>query len=218
MRSNAVFAVTHTDRAAFFAEPSTTGDPRWDAMLAGSTEDLALRGGFPAPDWTPGHALPEFWFVGRAPSLHAYAFARSPYLPADSRRPCGPGRPEAAVNPGGGPLMGAEQIRTLLTELGARLDARGIEARLFLVGGAAMALAYSRDRVTRDLDAVFEPKREVYDEGARVANDFGLPENWLNDSVKGLLPDRSPPIEGTGSFAAAGIRVGGASSEYLFAM
>lgn len=118
----------------------------------------------------------------------------------------------------GGPLMGAEEIRVLLTELGERLDARGIEARLFLVGGAAMALAYSRDRVTRDLDAVFEPKREVYDEAARMASDFGLPENWLNDSVKGLLPDRSPPVEGTGSFAAAGICVGVASSEYLFAM
>lgn len=79
MRSNAVFALTEADRAAFFAEPSTTGDPRWDAMVAGSTEDLALRTGFPAPDWTPGHALPEFWFVGRAPSLEAYAFARSPF-------------------------------------------------------------------------------------------------------------------------------------------
>jgi len=79
MRSNSVFARSERDRAAFFAQPSTTGDQRWDAMLAGNTEDLAFRDGFPAPDWSQGHALPQFWFVGSTPSLAAYAFARSPF-------------------------------------------------------------------------------------------------------------------------------------------
>ena len=81
-----------------------------------------------------------------------------------------------------------------------------------------MALAYSRDRVTRDLDAVFEPKREIYEEAARMADDLALPENWLNDAVKGLLPERVAPIEGTGSFSTQGLQVGVASAEYLFAM
>jgi hypothetical protein len=43
------------------------------------------------------------------------------------------------------------------SKLGARLAANGIEARLFLVSGAALALAFGRRRITRDLDAVFEP-------------------------------------------------------------
>jgi hypothetical protein len=81
-----------------------------------------------------------------------------------------------------------------------------------------MALAYSRDRVTRDLDAVFEPKREIYQEAARMAEDLGLPENWLNDAVKGLMPEKVEPIEGTGSFSTRGLQVGVASAEYLFAM
>lgn len=67
------------DRSAFLAEPSTTGDARWDAMLAGVVENLALKSGFDPPDWTPGHVLPTFWFVGSSPSLQAYAFARSPF-------------------------------------------------------------------------------------------------------------------------------------------
>lgn len=116
------------------------------------------------------------------------------------------------------PLLDAEQVRQLLTDLGERLAARGIEARLFLVGGAAMALAFSRRRVTRDLDAVFEPKREIYEEAAKLARERGLPVDWLNDSVKGLLPDKVQPIEGTSSFSAPGIHVGVASPEYLFVM
>jgi len=85
------------------------------------------------------------------------------------------------------PLFGPADIRALLEDLGKRLDDRGIEARLFLVGGAAMALAYGRDRVTRDLDAVFVPKAEIYEEAKRMAKDRGLPDDWLNDAVKGLL-------------------------------
>jgi hypothetical protein len=53
--------------------------------------------------------------------------------------------------------LDAEQVRALLTELGVGLSAQGIEARSLMVGGAAMALAFSRRRITRDLDAVFEP-------------------------------------------------------------
>jgi hypothetical protein len=116
------------------------------------------------------------------------------------------------------PLLDAARIRALLTELGQRLDAIGVEARVFLVGGAAMALAYGRDRVTRDLDAVFEPKAVVYLAAAELAAVEGLPSDWLNDAVKGLLPDRQPPMEGTATFAAPGIHVGIASAEYLFAM
>ena len=116
------------------------------------------------------------------------------------------------------PLLDADQVRALLTDLGERLAARGIEARLFLVGGAPMSLAFSRRRVTRDLDAVFEPIREIYEEAAELARERGLPEDWLNDSVKGLLPDKVQPIEGTSRFSAPGIHVGVASPEYLFVM
>ena len=42
------------------------------------------------------------------------------------------------------------------------LEAEGVHGDLFLVGGAAMALAYSTRRATRDLDAIFEPKQVIY--------------------------------------------------------
>ena len=78
MRSNAALVAAPADVAAFFAGPSTTGDQRWDAMLAASVEDLCLRRGLDPPAWTIGHALPTFWFVGSSHSLDAYAFAHTP--------------------------------------------------------------------------------------------------------------------------------------------
>ncbi|MGH3191402.1 MAG: nucleotidyl transferase AbiEii/AbiGii toxin family protein [Streptosporangiaceae bacterium] len=55
--------------------------------------------------------------------------------------------------------LGREDIRALLDDLSAELAARGARAELFLVGGAAMAVAYDAARATRDLDAVFVPYR-----------------------------------------------------------
>jgi len=51
-----------------------------------------------------------------------------------------------------------EQIVNLLTDLGSELAERGVRADLFLVGGAAIALAFNTRRATRDVDGVFEPK------------------------------------------------------------
>lgn len=78
MRSDAAHLPRGADRAAFYAEPSTTGDPRWDAMLAGAVDDLAVRDGVPAPAWTRGKVLGRFWFVTDEPALRAYVFAHSP--------------------------------------------------------------------------------------------------------------------------------------------
>ena len=76
-----------------------------------------------------------------------------------------------------------------LEELGRRLELAGVRAELYIVGGAAMALAFARDRVTRDIDAVFVPKTRVYDEAKAMAlEDDTLGPDWLNDAVKGFLP------------------------------
>ena len=114
-------------------------------------------------------------------------------------------------------MFDREHIVELLRELGRRLDERGVRASLYVVGGTVMALAYNRDRTTKNIDAVFEPKATVYAESRRMAEDLGLPEGWLNDGVKGLLPDRSDPDVQT-ALVAPGISVGVASAEYLFAM
>lgn len=116
-----------------------------------------------------------------------------------------------------GPLLDRAHIERLLGLLGQRCAAKGFSAELFLVGGAAMAMAYRRDRSTRDLDAVFEPKMPLYKEAASIAREEGLPPDWLNDAVKVMLPD-APDADAHTVFEAEGISVAVASPEYLFAM
>jgi hypothetical protein len=114
-----------------------------------------------------------------------------------------------------GPLS-ADDIRRLFEELAAELDAQGVRAELFLVGGAAIALCFDSRRATRDLDAVFVPTESVRRAAAAVAAREGLDRDWLNDGVKGFLPGPDPGA--VRYFEAPGLLVDVASAEYLLAM
>jgi len=62
----------------FLARPSTTGDRRWDALLAGVTEEMAARGDSPVPLWTDGIGLEDEWFVADDPAFNEYLRSHSP--------------------------------------------------------------------------------------------------------------------------------------------
>ena len=80
-------------------------------------------------------------------------------------------------------LLGRADLEQAFTALGERLARRGVVADVFIVGGAAMALAYDASRVTRDVDARFLPHGIVLEEARRVADDLGLPPWWLNEQA-----------------------------------
>jgi hypothetical protein len=109
-----------------------------------------------------------------------------------------------------------EEILAALTELGRELERKGAQGEMYLVGGAAIALAYDRRRSTKDIDAVFEPKLVIYEAAASVAERRGLPAGWLNDAVKGFLagpdPEARPVLE------LPGLRCLSASPRVLLAL
>ncbi|MGH3428037.1 MAG: DUF6036 family nucleotidyltransferase [Mycobacteriales bacterium] len=107
-------------------------------------------------------------------------------------------------------------IKSLLQELSDELGQRDAQADIFLVGGAAMALAYDARRATRDLDAVFAPTTVVRKAAAAVAEQHGFEEDWLNDAVKGFLPGEDP--DPRLFFETPSLRVSVASPRYLLAM
>src|SRR5579859_3956738 len=91
-------------------------------------------------------------------------------IPQARRLPVRQG-PGGRVTEPGDVLLGRAEIERAFTALGERLARRGVVADVFVVGGAAMALAYDAARVTRDVDAVFVPHGIVIEEARRVAND-----------------------------------------------
>lgn len=117
----------------------------------------------------------------------------------------------------GGVLMGRADLERAFTALGERLARRGVVADLFIVGGAAMALAYDATRVTRDVDAMFMPHGIVIEESRAVADELGLPPWWLNEQASVYVSGKDDPGKRR-VFDHPGLRVMAASPHHIFAM
>lgn len=95
----------------------------------------------------------------------------------------------------GGHALDPAALRDLLDELVRRLEARGVTGSIRIVGGAALALRYPDDpdvRVTRDIDAVWEPRSEVAESIAELASDRGLEVEWINSAGAPWLRTDTP--------------------------
>jgi predicted nucleotidyltransferase len=121
------------------------------------------------------------------------------------------------VSEAGEVLLGRQELERAFTALGERLSRRGVVADVFVVGGAAMALAYDATRVTRDVDARFVPHGIVLEEARRVADDLGLPPWWLNEQATAYISGKDDPGKRR-VFDHPGLRVMAASPEHVFAM
>lgn len=114
-------------------------------------------------------------------------------------------------------MLDRQRILDLLAELDAELAESGVHGDAFIVGGAAMTIAYRARPATRDVDAIWEPSGAVRSAAARIAGRHpDLDINWLNDGAKGFLPG---PDEGRQRVVYEGehLSVAAASPEYMLA-
>lgn len=81
-------------------------------------------------------------------------------------------------------------IEQLLELLNDELAKDGVSARVYLVGGAVMCLAFDARRSTKDLDAYFLPATKVRAAARRVATRREIDPSWLNDGVKAYMNER----------------------------
>lgn len=68
------------DRRTFLRQPPTTGDGRWDALVAAVAAREARLSGMDVPVWSEKAEffLDQAWFVTQSPGLRALAFVESP--------------------------------------------------------------------------------------------------------------------------------------------
>jgi hypothetical protein len=73
-------AASPEERAKMVQRPPSTGDPRYDALLAALVEHLCAQRGVAVPAWVdgPDRFLEPWWFVSGLRRLHASALAQSP--------------------------------------------------------------------------------------------------------------------------------------------
>jgi hypothetical protein len=103
-------------------------------------------------------------------------------------------------------------------ELAELLADQGVRARIFVVGGAAMALAYYERESTKDVDAVFAPADVVADAARVIGLRRGLPEGWLNAAANLYLPPDVGLESGRPTIESGGVEIAVAPADLLLAM
>ena len=114
--------------------------------------------------------------------------------------------------------LSATELRGAPAEVAQRLERRGLQARLYVAGGAAMALAYDADRLTRDIDAAITHGHGALMEEVRcIARARRWPTTWLNEQASFYMPP-APDRHGEVVFDHPALVVTVASAAHMLAM
>ena len=84
--------------------------------------------------------------------------------------------------------LNRDEIESALAELADRLNARNVKAKIYLVGGAVMVLAFDARFTTGDIDASLVPTDEVLAVAAQIGERRGVGAEWLNNSAPQFIP------------------------------
>ena len=110
--------------------------------------------------------------------------------------------------------MTAEEITQYLTELNDELRLINIKGEVSLYGGSVMCLAFKARPATKDVDAVFEPVKEIRNASHRIAERHNLTLDWLNLAVKMFVVDHPRQV----LFDLSNLIVTVPEADYLLAM
>ena len=114
-------------------------------------------------------------------------------------------------------LMDKQDILQNLKYLDDKLREYDMYGEIDMFGGAVMCLGLNARQSTHDIDALFQPKSDMRQLIAEVAEEHNLPSDWINDGVKGFI---SPEGKFTriGEDIFTNLTVLMTVPEYLFAM
>ncbi len=112
----------------------------------------------------------------------------------------------------------ADDLTRLLHELGTRLEDRGQTLELTILGGSALVVGMVVDRATKDIDALASDNVLLAGLVDEMANDLGLPVDWLNTAVAPWAPPGARDFPLSGELTSGGLVVRVAPAKALFAM
>ena len=109
-------------------------------------------------------------------------------------------------------------IIELFDELSKELSYSRTRAQVYVIGGAAIALAYDTSRFTEDVDVLITRAHgDLVKAAAAVARRNGLPESWLNEAAIGFFP-RKTDTNTRSVYYSPYLTVSSASAKHLLAM
>ena len=116
-----------------------------------------------------------------------------------------------------------ERLDQALREVMTLCAEQKLDARIVVVGGAAMALQYNPDRdPTRDVDCVVLASPSDHDRVFEIANEVGrrqeLLDGWFNSGARLFLPDFGEPHEWQTYDSVGNVTIWIAPPEIMFAM
>ena len=114
-------------------------------------------------------------------------------------------------------VMSKQDILNNLLALDQKLIENNMTGEIDMFGGAVMCLGLDARNSTHDIDAIFQPKADIRTLIQEVAEERNLPEDWLNDGVKGFVSPEGE-FERFGEDIFKNLTVFMASPEYLLAM
>ena len=89
--------------------------------------------------------------------------------------------------------LNRDEIESAIAELADQLNARNVKAKIYLVGGAVMVLAFDARFTTGDLDGAIQPTDDVLAVAAEIGERRGLGADWLNNSASQFMPAFKEP-------------------------
>lgn len=111
-------------------------------------------------------------------------------------------------------MLQKQDIENHLRHLNKELARAGVKGELCLYGGTVMCLVYNTRPSTQDVDAIFVPAQEMRKAAKKVAEADGLPDDWMNDAVKGFVVEHPKRI----FMDLSNLKVYVPESDYLLAM
>ena len=112
-------------------------------------------------------------------------------------------------------VLSSDQILTMFESLNEELRIQDVIGEIGLCGGAVMCLVFNARVSTKNVDAIFEPTREIRTTAAIVAEKYGVGNDWLSDAAKGFFLANTPRQD---VLQFSNLRVWAPTAEYMLAM